>query len=107
VVLGVVAAGRGEGVVLGVTVVPGVDVVLVLVVDVEVDVEVVEIDVEGAGVPDVDAAGGELVMGAASGFFMAATECSGHRRCPCGPVAEATAPKLMVAASAAEAPARR
>ena len=120
-VAGVAAVGGAEGVVVDVvgTVVLGVvDVVAVDVfdeievpegVDVPDEVEVLVVVAGGADVPDVadvDAAGGELVMGAATGFFMPA-ECTGRRCCPFGPVAEATAPKLMVAASAAAAPARK
>ena len=106
------AVGGAEGVVPGVVDVVAVDVfgeVEVPVpegVDVPGEVEVLVVVAGGAEVPDVDAAGGELVMGAATGFFMAA-ECTGRRCCPFGPVADATAPKLRVAASAAAAPSRR
>ena len=49
---------------------------------------------------------GVVVMGEATGFLMTAG-FRGRRCCPFGPVAEATAPKLMVAASAAVAATRR
>jgi hypothetical protein len=60
-------------------------------------------------VPDgavVDVTGTMGAIGEAEGFLMTAG-FTGRRCCPLGPEAEATAPKLIVAASAADAAARR
>jgi hypothetical protein len=54
----------------------------------------------------VDLTGTMGAMGEADCFLMTAG-FTGRRCCPLGPEAEATAPKLIVAASAADAAARR
>jgi hypothetical protein len=96
--------------VVGAGVLGFVDVVVVVVVVEPVEVLVgVVVVVVGAGVLTgvlVAAGGGEVVIGAATGFLMT-VGLTGRRCCPFGPEAEATAPKLMVAASAAVAAARR
>jgi hypothetical protein len=103
-----VVVGVAGGVVLGGVVVVDVpDEVEVAEDPVEVLVEVVVVVAADVPVPvfaDVGVAG--VVMGAATGFLT--TDGLTGRRCsPFGPVAEAAAPKLMVAASAAVAATRR